>query len=282
MPALPVRHRVLLGDPAGFRVEADHNPFMRDADGALQQVDAEAASQEWQALGDAYRALGMEVHVLPAEPGLADLCFTANPSLALPTADGGTEVWLAHMAHASRRPEVDAHARFFEGLGIALRRLPEDAAPFEGAGDGLLHPNRPVLHCGVGNRTCAAAWDAIEAARPDLKLHRYALQDPRYYHLDTALVPLDAARAMYVPSAFDEDGRSRLHEAFDELLPIDAQEAERFAGNAHCPDGRHVLLQSGCPRTEKALRHRGYLPLPMETREFRKSGGSVFCLKQVF
>ena len=43
-----------------------------------------------------------------------------------------------------------------------------------------------------------------------------------------------------------------------------------------------MLLQAGCPRTEKALRARGYEPVPLETGEFRKSGGSVFCLKQMF
>lgn len=275
--------RVLLGDPGAFAVEDEHNPHMRAADGSLHAVDPVAARAQWQALADAYRAVGVEVHVLAAEPGLADLCFTANPSLVLPDADGtGIEVWLAHMAHAARAPEVALHAEFFRTLGATLRELPADAAPFEGAGDGLLHPGRKLLHCGIGRRTSAAAWDALAAARPDLELRRYRLADRRWYHLDTALVPLDEECALYVPSAFDTLGRKQLATAFRELIAIEDAEAGRFAGNAHCPDGKHVLLQDGCPLTERALRARGYEPVPLETGEFRKSGGSVFCLKQMF
>ena len=278
----PRARRVLLGDPGAFTVADAHNPHMRAADGSLHAVDPVRARQEWQALADAYRALGIEVHVLPAEPGLADLCFTANPSLALPAADGGLEVWLAHMAHDSRAAEVALHARFFAAQGATLRELPAAVQPFEGAGDGLLHPGKPVLHCGIGRRSSAAAWEVIAAARPDLQLVRYRLADPRWYHLDTALVPLDENAALYVPSAFDATGRARLAEHFRTLIAIEDDEAAQFAGNAHCPDGRHVLLQAGCRRTEQALRARDYLPVPLETGEFRKSGGSVFCLKQMF
>lgn len=279
---LPHPRHILLGDPADFSVEEAHNAFMQTEDGGLQRVDRAAARREWEALRRTYQQLGMEVHVLPARGGLADLCFTANPSLALPTADGGTEVWLARMCHASRQPEVQAHADFYAGLGIPLRELPPGIAPFEGAGDGLLHPGRMRLHCGIGPRSCRAAWEALAEARPDLELLHYPLQDPRYYHLDTALVPLDAERALYVESAFDREGCAQLRRAFPGAAPIHPEEALRFAGNAHCPDGHHVLLQEGCPRTEAWLRAEGFEPLALQTAEFRKSGGSVFCLKQAF
>lgn len=280
--AFPAFRRILMADPAAFAVEEVHNPFMQDERGSLQQVDQRVARQQWQALHDAYLDRGMEVYALHADPQLPDLCFTANPSLALPTDNGWGEIWLARMSHASRRPEVQAHEDFFRELGMAIRTLPEEVERFEGAGDGLLHPGRAVLHCGIGQRSCAQAWDAIADARPDLNLLRYELQDPRYYHLDTALVPLDAKRALYVASAFDADGIAQLHTAFPGAVPIDPEEALRFAGNAHCPDGRHVLLQAGCPRTEAWLREAGFKPIPLETGEFRKSGGSVFCLKQAF
>lgn len=283
MSAVAPFRRVLLGDPAAFAVEDEHNPHMRAPDGSLRRVDRERARVQWQALADAYSAIGVEVHVLPAAEGLADLCFTANPSLVLPAAEGdGIEVWMARMAHDSRAAEVALHAGFFRAQGASVRELPEGVAPFEGAGDGLLHPGRRVVHCGVGPRTCRAAWQALAAARPDLEFRRYRLADRRWYHLDTALVPLDESCALYVPSAFDAAGRRTLATAFREIIAVEDDEAALFAGNAHCPDGRHVLLQAGCPRTEKALRARGYEPVPLETGEFRKSGGSVFCLKQMF
>jgi len=92
LPAIPRLDRILLGDPAEFDVREAHNPHMLAANGALQRVDRERARQQWETLAGHYRKLGLEVAVLPAEPGLPDLCFTANPSLVLPLPGGGGEV----------------------------------------------------------------------------------------------------------------------------------------------------------------------------------------------
>jgi len=40
-----------------------------------------------------------------------------------------------------------------------------------------------------------------------------------------------------------------------------------------------VLLQRGCERTSAALRAAGFTVRELETSEFLKSGGSVFCMK---
>ena len=66
-------------------------------------------------------------------------------------------------------------------------------------------------------------------------------------------------------------------------------EAARFACNALVVDApgvdapagggeRTVVLNSGCPETEAALRERGLRPLAVPTDEFIKAGGSVKCL----
>ena len=52
-----------------------------------------------------------------------------------------------------------------------------------------------------------------------------------------------------------------------------------LACNACCPDGRNVLMQRGCERTGAALRAAGFTVRELETGEFLKSGGSVFCMK---
>ena len=56
----------------------------------------------------------------------------------------------------------------------------------------------------------------------------------------------------------------------------------RLASNAHCPDGKHVLIQEGCPVTNRQLKEAGFIPVELETGEFLKAGGSVFCMKQMF
>lgn len=279
LPAVPAPSAVLMADPAEFAVAEVHNPHMAGPDGAPHRVDPSRARAQWRALADAYRALGMAVHVLPAASGLADLCFTANPSLFLPLPGGG-EAWAARMTHASRRPETAAHRRWFARRGLAVREMPQGVERFEGGGDGIPHPGRFLLHAGVGPRTERAAWEALAAAHPDLDVLLYRLADPRFYHLDTALAALDESRCLFVPQALDADGLGLVHAAFADPIEIPPEEARNFAANAHCPDGRHVLLQRGSPRTEAALRARGFAPVPLDTGEFLKSGGSVYCLKQ--
>ncbi len=282
LPRVEGLRRVLLGDPGAFQVAEAINVHMRDASGRLQRIDPSAARQEWEALAAAYRALGVEVHVLPARPELPDLCFTANPSLALPLPEKGEEIWLARMAHPSRAGEVPLHEAFFRERGLPIRTMPPQVPRFEGCGDGVLHPRRFLIHAGVGPRSDARAWEALAAAHPELEILLYRLEDPRFYHLDTALAPLDEKTALYVPEAFDRAGRALLRAAFEDAIPLSIEEALRFAANAHCPDGEHVLIQADCPQATAALRARGFLPIPLETAEFRKSGGSVFCLKMAF
>lgn len=281
LPRAPLCDSVLLADPADFQVEAIHNPHMADAGGAPNRIDPVRARRQWEALAAAYRQIGVRVEILPAQAGLADLCFSANPLLFLPTPAGG-EFWASRMTHASRRPEVALHRAWCDSCGRSPRELSPGIQRFEGGGDGIPHPGRFLLHAGCGPRSERAAWDAIAAAHPTLDVLRYELRDPRFYHLDTALAALDETRCLYAPEAFDEHGIGLIHAAFADPIALPLQEALNFAGNAHCPDGRHVLLQRGSPRTEAALRERGFLPVPLETSEFMKSGGSVFCLKQAF
>jgi N-dimethylarginine dimethylaminohydrolase len=284
-PALPVTSllsNVLLADPAEFRVAEAINVHMAGPDGRLKQVDTMTAAGEWRSLLDAYRGIGMRVEVLPPRAGLVDSCFTANPSIVLPLPDGSREAWLGRMAHPSRRDEVALHADFLRAEGLPVREMPEAVTRFEGCGDGLIHPGRFLLHAGVGPRTEIGAWEALAEAHPELDILVYELQDERFYHLDTALAVLAERTAMYVEEAFDEKGRELIHAAFPKAFAVPLEEGLNFACNAHCPDRTHVLIQRGCPRTVAELGRRDFLPVEVETGEFLKSGGSVFCLKLAF
>lgn len=279
LPRVALSSGVLLADPADFEVLEVHNPHMAGARGEPHRVDADAARAQWLQLAGAYATLGQRVEILESGGGLPDLCFAANPSLLLPLPEG-CMAWLARMTHASRRPETALHCRWYERHGIALRELPDGIVRFEGGGDGIPHPGRHLLHAGVGPRSERAAWEAIAAAHPELDVLLYALKDARFYHLDTALAALSETTCLYVPEAFDAHGCALLHGAFPTAIEIPRGEAMNFAGNAHCPDGRHVLISRGNPATERALILHGFVPVPVDTTEFQKSGGSVYCLKQ--
>jgi N-dimethylarginine dimethylaminohydrolase len=282
IPKVQILNRVLLGNPTHFSIEEAINVHMEDESGELNSVDSSLSMEQWNNLKKAYRDIGTEVHELSPVPGLPDYCFTANPSLVLPLPDGNRIVWLSKMAHSSRFKEVEHHASFFRSQNLPLKEFPETVDRFEGCGDGILHPGRFLIHAGTGSRSSIRGWETLSAEYPDLQILHYTLQDSRFYHLDTALAPLNENTALFVPSAFDPSGQELLASAFENLIPIPIEEALHFAGNAHCPDGKHVLLQKGNPKIESILLRKGFHPIPLETSEFRKSGGSVFCLKMAW
>lgn len=267
--------RVLMAAPDHFAVEYVINPHMAAHVGA---VDRHRARRQWQAVHDAYAALGFEVHVLPAAPGLPDLVFTANQSFPVAFADGSWGAVLSHMMHAERKDEVALVAAWHTAHGGRLLRLDGDE-PFEGMGDGLWLPDHRLVLGGYGFRTGPGVHARL-ADLLDVPVLAMALVDPHFYHLDTCLSPIDAETALYVPGAFDDHGIALLEKVFPRLVALPERESiERLACNGHSPDGRHFLVQSGCTRTVATVRELGLEPIEIDTSEFLKSGGSVFCMK---
>lgn len=275
---LPAARGVLMVAPDAFDVVYDINPHMRDADGALRQIDPARARAGWDALRRTYESLGYPVSVLPAAADLPDMVFAANQALPFPGRDGeGPGVLLSSMRHPERRPEVEQFRQWFAGRAEVLELSRPDLC-LEGHGDLLWFPGRRLLFGGHGFRTDRAALDEVaeRLAAPVLALE---LRDPRFYHLDTCLCPLAPGRALWVPDAFDEAGRALLQKLFADLHAPTEDEAGLLACNAHCPDGRNVLIEAGCRTTAAALEERGFRVHPVDTGEFLKAGGSVFCLK---
>ncbi len=148
-------------------------------------------------------------------------------------------------------------------------------------GDLLWHPSRRLLFAGVGPRTSRVV---VEALPHVLSLPVLALElvDPKFYHLDTALVPLDDERVLIHPPAFSGDALSLLERIFPKFLIPPVEEAQRgFACNALSLPGKGVILDQSCPKTANLLENAGFRTYLVDTSEFRKSGGSVFCLKMM-
>lgn len=282
LTSLGVRLReteVLMVDPEHFRLEYAINPHMRDSVGALHVVDEARARSQWEALRAAYRDLGFRVTVLSAAVGLPDMVFSANQSLAALGPDGAPRVVLSRMRAVERQAEVEHFRRFYVERDWARHEVGQEGQAFESAGDLLLWPERRFGVGGFGPRSDRAlVEEAAQVLEVDLAL--VELVDPDFYHLDTALVPLDDRRALWVPAAFDEKGQALIEALVPELVVAPEEEARQaFATNAHCPDGQHVLIDAAATITQERLRAAGLSVLPVETSEFRKSGGSVFCMK---
>jgi N-dimethylarginine dimethylaminohydrolase len=280
LPSLPRPNRVLLTTPTHFDVEYVINPHMSENVGS---VNKDVAFQQWKALRATYTALDVSPSVVNGQSGLPDMVFCANQTLPFYQPDADRRgVILSRMHADERKDEVPYYADFFESQGYAVERLPEDLdADFEGMGDAIWHPGRFLLWGGYGFRTSPEAYEAVSALL-DVPVLIVELTDADYYHLDTCFCPLDSEHVLIADEALNEKGRALIDDCFDTVIEAPDDEARhQFACNAHCPDGEHVLIQEGCAGTTERLRAEGFRPIELDTSEFLKAGGSVFCMKQM-
>ncbi len=270
----------LMCPPEHFDVIDVRNVHMAQHIGSIDHAEAR---RQWNALVDTIESIGLQVHPLVPHPGEVDAVFTANPSLVSIDGSGKPVAVLGRMSHPNRQAESHNHRQLIEELGIRCLEIDTELpGTWEGNGDTLLHPGRSLLWCGEGPRSSVQLH--LEVGR--MLGHQVALlklPDPCFYHLDTALAMIDEDRAAVVPAAFDRDGIALLESAFDHLIEVDEEEArDRLACNMWCPDRQHVLLPAGAPITAARLAEQGLKVLEVETGEFLKSGGSVFCMRQEF
>jgi len=277
-PDRPKSSRVLMARPDHFSVLTAINPWMKTKSGRLHSVNKETALSQWDALREAYEKIGVGVEVIEAGGELPDFCFCANQSFPFLDGHSRPAVILSRMKNESRAPEVPYYERWYSSRGWRIYELPRTVPSFEGMGDAIRHPTKNVLFGGIGPRSAEAAWPEV-AKISDTPVIPLRLKDERFYHLDTCLACLDASTALWIPDAFDAPTQERLRAAFAQLVAVPPKDAANFACNAHCPDGKHVILQKGSTATVAELKKRGFAPIEVDTGEFIKSGGSVFCLK---
>jgi N-dimethylarginine dimethylaminohydrolase len=255
---------ILMCPPDFYGIQYEINPWMSTA----RQADHALAARQWQDLRRLLAETGAKISQVPPVAGLPDLVFTANAALVY-----RNQAVLARFKHAQRQGE-EAHFRAWLEAGSWHVRETPGAFFFEGAGDALFCGE--TLFAGYRMRSDAAGHQKIGALL-DIHVLPLELVDPYYYHLDTCFCPLAPGEAIYYPGAFDEYGRQVLQQQVAELIPVDAEEARRFACNAVVV-GRTVITNTGCPWLHDSLRDRGYDPMETPLDEFVKAGGSAKCL----
>jgi N-dimethylarginine dimethylaminohydrolase len=275
--------RFLMCPPHYFAVSYSINPWM-DPNAWAQSAGADGgaalhqrAQRQWDGLHEALAAAGAAIEILPAQPGLPDLVFTANAAVVL----GGKAV-LARFRHAERQNEEPVFAAAFAAL--AARGVIADAVAlpaalkFEGAGDCIFDARRGLFWLGCGFRSDAAAGGVI-ARHLGARCVALPLAQPRFYHLDTAFCALPCGAVIYYPGAFTAAALARIHEAVApaERIVLDRDDAERFAANAVCV-GRCIVLSRASAALRCALERRGYAVIETPLEVFQKSGGSACCL----
>lgn len=281
LPVLPPAEQVLMTTPDFFDVGYVINPHM---EGNIGRIDRPRALLQWDAVREVYARLGFPVHTVEGTEGLLDMVFCANQTLPyFSPYDHACGVIMSRMHAEQRRGEVPHYADFFRQQGYTVHDLPEEKpGDFEGMGDAIWHPGRYLLWGGYGFRTSLNSYEHLSQL---LNVHVLAvlLEDPDFYHLDTCFSVLNERTALIFPGAFQPDGLRLIHHFFPDVIEAPEVEARRlFACNAHAPDGKHVILQQGAIETCRKLRDAGFEPIEVDTGEFLKAGGSVFCMKQMF
>ena len=265
---------VLVCPPDHFDVVDVKNPFMAGG----QPVDRKLARAQWHALCDAFLDAGMELETIAPTRGCEDMVFTANQAFTGIDSSGKRVCLLSHMRHPSRRREVPAFSAWFADHGYHVADALPDGVLFEGGGDAIWHPKRREVWAGYGHRTERAAHAVIEEVF-GVTVHPLRLVDERFYHLDTCLCALDESTALWFPRAFDDEGRALVRKGFATLIEVDEAEATgALACNAAAFPGRVVVIDRRAKSAQNKLS--GYRVIAVDTGEFLKSGGSVFCLKQ--
>lgn len=270
--------RILMCAPDHFSVSYRINPWMDPKSWQTQGVVLEAsAHREWLRLRETLAELGAAIELVPPAAGQPDLVFTANAAVVMDRA-----ALLARFRHPERRGEEAHYARAFEALcarGIVDRveTLPEGVV-HEGAGDCVWDRTRRTFWMGYGPRSDAAAAPVIARAF-GVETVALELADPRFYHMDTALSPLNRGELMYFPRAFTEAGLTeiRARVAPELRLELDEADAVTLAANAVCI-GDAVVASAMSPALQRRLADRGYRPVITPLDSFRRSGGSAFCL----
>ena len=245
--------KILMCPPEYYDVIYQINPWMT----RQHEVDQSIAKKQWQNLKETIENLGASVHLMPAQPQLPDMVFTANAALVLQN-----KAYLANFKHPERQDERQYFASQLTALGLEVihqqaeesisnknntSALPE----FEGAGDALSAGS--LLFLGYGPRSGLEAHADIARHFTDYRCFSLNLINPYFYHLDTCFCPLKNNIALFYPGAFSKEGNNLLAKHLD-CIAVPQDEAEKFACNAVALGGEHhypCRLPNNCKPTKR-------------------------------
>ncbi len=268
MTSQPRTHRTsahartyLMCPPEFFTVEYVINPWMNPED----PVDLALAKRQWDQLRATYLSLGHTVHIIDPEPGLPDMVFAANGATVI-----GGRVLGSRFKHPERHAEGAAYMNWFRRRGY---QVVDPVHVNEGEGD-IIFAGRSII-AGYGFRSDEAVGREAEELF-GLPVISVRLVDPRFYHLDTALIVLDDHTAAYYPPAFDEAAQAALAALFPQLIEAKDADAEALGLNG-ISDGRNVVLPVQADGLARDISAAGFTVAPVDMSEFKKSGGGPKC-----
>lgn len=272
---MPYPNTLLMCPPDNFDVVDVKNPHM---EGNIGKVDTSKARLQWDELRDVFIKCGARVELIEPISGCEDMVFCANQTLVGLDANGNKLCLLSQMKHESRQREVAAFSKWFGAHAYQIKEIPEKIG-FEGSGDAIWHPGKALIWGGSGFRTEANVYSFVSEYF-GVPVIRLPLKSERFYHLDTCFAAIDDKTVLVNANSLTAEGMAMIKRLFQNVLECDDKEAnDGMACNATAFGGRHVVIQRGNPHSTNKLRALGYEVHEVDTSEYMKSGGSVFCMK---
>lgn len=237
---------------------------------------------QWQALSSALEQAGCEIETIAPVPGLEDMVFAAN-QIFVGHGKVGKFIVPSRMLHPSRQREVSYFVDWFRQRGFTILDLGLSEDEYlEGGGDLIWHPDGSRVYAAYGFRSTKSGIDSFREAMtkleiPVVELH---LVDRFCYHLDTCLCPLNNEAALIYSGAYDAGSFATLRGFWKRVHELSCEEAHKFMGNGIVCNGRY-LTPYLTPHLAAILDRENLTPVVLDTSEFEKSGGSLFCMKTV-
>lgn len=301
IPSFDEARNVLLVSPNFFDIVDVKNVYM---EGNHNAVNKALALSQWEELRNSYyfaQNIGLinDVNTIPGTQDLEDMVFCANQTFPWLDTDGRKIVVLSKMRHSSREREVAHFIPFFKDQNYRIIQFNEldgykEGLTFEGMGDAIPHPGKRLIYGGYGHRTSPDVYKMLSKVL-ETPIIALRLVSPHFYHLDTCFVPLSENTVMLCPQAFSLESYRLIEKTFKKIVRIPPSEAiTTFSLNAHTlrlpakktitesPSTKLAILQYGSTYTYNCLLEEGYTIIELETSEFMKSGGSVFCMKMMY
>jgi N-dimethylarginine dimethylaminohydrolase len=271
---------VLMCPPTYYTIRDVKNPFMQ---GAAGTVDSARALRQWDALREAFARSGVSTVTIDPVEDLEDMVFAANQTFVGSGALHPRFVVPSRMRFESREREVRYYVDWFVRNGFEIVDLTLNAGAeefLEGHGDLITHPGAPLVWAGHGFRSSRAGVERFARAMDaeGIEVMPLELTDPTFYHLDTCFAPLHADAALVYPDALAGEALELLQRGWSRLHEVTRAEAIQFACNGVVA-GANFIASHVTARLEGILESEGLHATIVDTSEFEKSGGSVFCMK---
>ena len=259
--------------PTFFDVREPKNPHMGLA------IDRVRAQHQWENLQRSLRDAGLKVELIDPVQELDDMVFTAN-QVFVGQHKLGKFIVPSRMRYASRQKEVAFYVEWFRRKGHQVIDVDLQGEYLEGHGDLIWHPDGSRIWAGYGFRSSIGGVEKFAAAMAGFGFPVTPLElvDKHCYHLDTCFCPLNDAAVLIYAEAFSASSVVEIRNGFERLHHLTRDEVLQFMGNGIVVNGRFITPRL-TPNLSQILASEELTPVVVDTSEFEKSGGSVFCMK---